>query len=88
MEGKTNNTCTISIYQLKWNVCLPLKIQIFLQINVIKGYWFKCITVFFRVMEAVHDRQGRNAKEITVQKGELLQVRTSQHNKVNKKDTM
>lgn len=27
-----------------------------------------------RVMEAVHDRQGRNAKEITVQKGELLQV--------------
>lgn len=27
-----------------------------------------------KVMEAVHDRQGRNAKEITVQKGELLQV--------------
>lgn len=35
-------------------------------------------------MEAVHDRQGRNAKEITVQKGELLQVRTSQH-KIKKK---
>ncbi|XP_048779459.2 epidermal growth factor receptor kinase substrate 8-like protein 1 isoform X5 [Ostrea edulis] len=27
-----------------------------------------------RVMEAVHDRQGRNAKEITVEKGDLLQV--------------
>lgn len=55
------------------------KYRFFVHINVIKGHWFIYVTVCFRVMEAVHDRQGRNAKEITVQKGELLQVRTSQH---------
>ncbi|KAK3102292.1 hypothetical protein FSP39_010265 [Pinctada imbricata] len=30
--------------------------------------------VYFKVMECVHDRTGRNPKEITVQKGDVLQV--------------
>ena len=28
-----------------------------------------------RIYEAVHERQGKNVKELTVEKGDILQVR-------------
>ena len=32
------------------------------------------LLVCFRIYEAVHERQGKNAKELTVEKGDVLQV--------------
>ena len=33
------------------------------------------VSLFYRIYEAVHERQGKNAKELTVEKGDIVQVK-------------
>lgn len=35
---------------------------------------YSILFVSFRIYEAVHERQGKNSKELTVEKGDILQV--------------